>query len=389
MLKVAIVFSSLFAMLAATIAEGLPAPPGQGNPPPIRQIDLRTMGYQAPKIQLSETSWFADPSHGYDDTRVRLAFVGGGVLAVYFSDPEEPAPPTLKKRTDVAEFDRTMEVFFVNLEKATLLSHEVLPARERRWPDERFDTEARIMPVRGGFLLHARDSLTLYSSDLQERRQISLDPRAMWAALVAPAGRAFFLEQIDPKSDADAQGRWLASDTFQTIRAARLYPGSAASVSEKAIAIRGVHCVDIGQVGEPPRHVCCEEPCGSGDPLFLDDAEIISSFLSGFRVLSASGDLLWARDAADPHIHLLAGLKRSMNGNRFAISTSWDQRTVFDDTRIPGGASAVFVYDQPKRERIFSVVLKPRNRWEFALSPDGQTLAVLDGAKLSLYALPQ
>ena len=105
-------------------------------------------------------------------------------------------------------------------------------------------------------------------------------------------------------------------------------------------------------------------------------------------MLSAKGDVLWARDAEDPSIHLVGGLERSMSGNRFAISTSWDHRTVFDQTRIPGGANAVLVYDQSKRARIFSVVLKPKNRWEFALSPDGRSLAILDGATLRLYAFP-
>jgi hypothetical protein len=81
-----------------------------------------------------------------------------------------------------------------------------------------------------------------------------------------------------------------------------------------------------------------------------------------------------------------------MDGSRFAISlTAYKKKVEFDG--IPVARSpleTMAVYDETCRRSIFSVST-PEGRADsvFALSPDGRTLAVLAGATVSIYRLPE
>ena len=361
-----------------------------GNPLQV-QVDLRTVGYKPPEDELSVKEFFANPTRAYDDHQPRMTFIDRRNLAIYFSDAVDEK--AAKKSMPVsAEALPSMQAFFVDGESGALISRKTWPTEKRSWFNERYDTQAQLLEVEGGFLVHAGNSLALYSPDLRKIREMTLDAAVEWAATVAPMGRTFFLERIDPAVQQKAEGDWMASDTFERLRSLDVYPGSVVSVSKDAIAgtlSKGVQCLDSQRVGESPSHLCCGDPCGYGLPLFVAEDEVVSSYSYGFRVLCTTGEVLWRREATDPRVHLIDDCERSMNGNRFLIRAHWNKRVVFDQTSIPKGADAIIVYDRAERRQVFSVISKPVDVNGLALSPDGQTLAVLSGTTLRLYRVPE
>jgi len=337
---------------------------------------------------MTEKEFFANPTRAYDDHQTQMTFIDHRNLAIYFSDAVEEGAA----KKSAPEAVPSMQAFFVNGESGALISHKIWPTEKRSWFNERYDTQARLLEVEGGFLVHAGNSLALYSPDLRKIREMTLDAAVEWAATVAPMGRTFFLERIDTAVQQKAEGAWMASDTFERLRSLDVYSGSVVSVSKDAIAgtlSKGVQCLDSQRVGESPSHLCCGDPCGYGLPLFVAEDEVVSSYSYGFRVLSTTGEVLWRREATDPRVHLIDDCERSMNGNRFLIRAHWNKRVVFDQTSIPKGADAIIVYDRAERRQVFSVISKPVDVNGLALSPDGQTLAVLSGTTLRLYRVPE
>ena len=359
---------------------------------PAQELDLRTFGFKLPTRTGHGT--VGNLAELFDDVRARVVFVDPRQLAVYFSDgtPEGPAGQPATR----------MEAFFVDTDARKLVSHEVWHTRKRRFFSERYDTQARIMPIAQGFLVHAENSLTAYSPSHAKIHEIELDPSQEWAAIVAPRGKTFFLEHSDPGVVTEtngvsfvqqagslvAQGDWLDSATFERLRGVDIFPGMAMSVSDEGFVTRAKRCIDFQRVGAAPNHVCCGDPCGYGTPLFLEDGEVVSFYLSGFKLLSTGGQVLWGRDASDPQDHLIEDCKHSLDGNRFAISIHWDRSAEFDHTRVPGRSRAIIVYDRSKRAKIFDVLIESKDISEFALSPDGRRLAILIGTTLSVYGLP-
>jgi hypothetical protein len=380
-----VIFSFLLISASGVGGAKLAQSSGGGNPSPLLQIDLHSMGYSPPSVQITEKEFFAEPTRAYDDHQSRMTFIDRRNLAIYFSDAVEEGAA----KKSAPEAVRSMQVFFIDGESGALISRKIWPTKKRSWFNERYDTQARLLEVEGGFLVHAGNSLALYSSDLRKLREMSLDASDQWAATVVPMGRTFFLERIDPAVQQKAEGAWMASDTFERLRSLEVYPGSVVSVSKDTTATKGVQCLDSHRVGESPSHLCCGDPCGYGLPLFVAEDEVVSSYSYGFRVLSTTGEVLWRRDATNPRVHLIDDCERSMDGNRFLIRASWDKRVVFDQTSIPKGVDAIIVYDRAERRQVFSVILKSADVAGLALSPDGQILAALSGTTLRLYRLPE
>jgi hypothetical protein len=142
-------------------------------------------------------------------------------------------------------------------------------------------------------------------------------------------------------------------------------------------------------VGEPPRNLCCSDPCRLRLPEFLSDDEIVSIYPNGFSVLRANGENLWGREEPSTRTRVIGNHKRSLNGSRFAISLSGDGRTVFDHVNLEKGHLTILVYDNPARTQVFHLDAgSGAKQVDFDLSPDGAVLAVLLDDVVRLYKLP-
>lgn len=347
---------------------------------PTLEIHLRDLGYQA--VQEYEYPGKGVPRDlGVlnDDYKKRLTFIDEKTLVVYQSHCQR------QDQKEGSAETRSMEAFFVSPQTGALISRKTWPTIKRRWLNERWDTQARIMAVQGGFLVHAAGSLTVYSAGLEQKVKLTLEDGPRWAVTIVPVGRTIHLQRIH--DDNQAQGEWLDSDTLAKLRSQREMAG-VTSASDHAVVDKLAHCVQVQTVGDAPRNLYCAEASHLGLPLFLTDSEVLSVYSGGFSVRSTNGEELWGREASDRN-RLVASHKRCLDGNRFALSLTGGRHTFFDQVKVPKGELAIFVYDRSTRTLVFHStlghVVEPV---DFSLSPDGSALAVIVGETVRLYKIP-
>jgi hypothetical protein len=346
------------------------------------QIDLQILGYNPPRGSgAQETPGF--PPKPQDDFNTRIVFVDNTTLALSFT--------RLRSSTDHnGNFPQAMEAFFVDTNSGLLISRKTWPSRYRRWFNDSWDTEGRIIPIEGGFLVHSGDSLYRYSTGIQEKRERQLADTSVWAIRVAPLGRRVQAARINGN---DAEVESLDLSTLEKGHTDHEFP-TIVSISDDGAAIRKLaHCLDLQVDGKPVRQFCCHDTCSKGLPTFLDNRDILSIYDNGFEVLSTNGEMLWKREEAfKPYNRqLINGFERSLDGSRFAIMLIGKSRSAkFDGTKTPKNYATILVYDSSSRTQIFNQSLKFSDpQLGFALSPNGGTLAILSGRTVHVYRLPQ
>jgi hypothetical protein len=378
------------------------------TPEPEQKIDLKALNFAQPKIpNYKNNEIFSNIALLFQDVHAHVEFVDSKSAVVYFSDVVDERPNAQEGQRSAAPPTRRMEALFLDVESGTLISHQAWPTRERRFFNILYDTQARIMPVQGGFLVHADNALTLYAPDLRKKQEMQLDPQYEYAATVAPGGDVFFLQKDNPgvpvrsgivstvvSADSGlftAHGDWRSSQTLETLGGRALFPGSAQSVGTHAFAGRWYNCIDIQGADLTQSHLCCGDPCRYGQALFLDDDEIVSFFRSGFQVLSARGEALWGREITgwkNWQNFVLLDQVRSLDGSRFAVLFYADRRFEFDGTAIPKKRFGLLVYDRSQKAKVFSVVTEAGSTPPIALSPEGDRLAILCDTTLLVYRIP-
>jgi hypothetical protein len=350
-----------------------------GDSPPL-EIHLHDLGYQAfPEYKYRGNGIPRDLSTLNDDSKKRITFVDEQILVVYQSHYQP------QNQEEFPGGARSVEAFFVNPQTGKLIVRKTWPTIQRRWLNERWDTQARIMAVGGGFLVHAADSLAFYSANLEPKGRLALEDGPRWSVTVAPHGRTIHRQRI--QDDNQAEGEWFDSDTLAKLRSQHEMAG-VSSASDQAVVDTLAHCVQFQRVGETPRNLYCAEASHLGLPLFLSDSEVLSVYGNGFTVLSTNGETLWGRDSPDNKSSPIAEYKRSLGGNRFAFSVMGGRHTVFDQVKVPKRELAIFVYDSSVRAQVFHLALGPgTGRVDFDLSPEGTMLAVIVGDTVRVYRI--
>jgi hypothetical protein len=348
----------------------------------VLEIKLRSLGYQKPAEEnFSDTAIARNPSLLLRETHSRVTFINDDMLVVYFSR-------AINAGKDTTRFPQVLEAFFVDTRSGRLISHKDWPTRYRRWFNDSFDTEGRIMPLQNGFLVHSGDSLRLYSSDFQLKRELLLDDGPKWSVRIAPLGRAIQALQI---SDSGGEAEWLDFETLDTVGENHQFPGVQSISGERAVVSILPPCLDLQRDGDLVRHLICGGAFSNEMPIFLADNDILV-LGRGFEVFSKKGEVLWKRHADAKLRNESVGVAlRSLNGNRFAFwLTGWSRSSMFDGTRIRKGYRTILVYDSFKRIKVFEASVRDSSAgFDFALSPNGDSLAVLAGESLYIYALPK
>lgn len=369
--RAAVFVSVLFAALNASTAQSATVPS--------LEIDLRTLGWQpAQGFPYHGTGIPENLSVLNDDTKPRLAFVGERSLAIYQSRYHSSG-------TDSLPGSREMEAFFLETGLGRLINHLTWPTRARRWLNERWDTEARILAVDGGFLVHAANVLISYSKDMKDERHLALEEGPLWSVTVPPEGHSFHVQRIQ---GSDASGRWLASGTFQELQGINNETPGVSSASDNAVVTQLSHCVQIQFVKQAPRNLCCGGCCRAGIPQFLTDGEIVLAHDDGFSVFAPDGQILWSlRSDCRKRNCLNVDVKTSLQSSRIAISFFGYRSASFDGIRVASGETHILVYDRSKQAQLMNVPVGKTTDFDFALSPDGSTLAVLVGDVVRIYQI--
>jgi hypothetical protein len=271
------------------------------------EVVLSSLGYRSlPECRYKGSGIPRDLTILNDDYKKRIVFIDDHILVIYQSH----CFPAKKGSPDT----RSMEAFFVNSHTGRLISKKTWETVKRRWVNERWDTQARILAVADGFVVHAGQSLTVYSPGFDKKAELKLDGNPQWAATVAPQGRTIHLQRIE--EDNKAKGKWLAADTLTELRSQEEMAG-AVSASDMGVVYKLAHCLKLQAIGEASRNLYCADSSHLGLPLVLTDSEVLSFYYKGFGLWSFQGERLWGREVTKGAA--LGGQKRSLQGNRFAF----------------------------------------------------------------------
>ena len=341
-----------------------------------QEIKLADLGYRpSQEYKYAGSAIPSDLRVLNDDYKKRIVFYGAHALVVYQSH--------CTREKDGSPGARSIDALFVDARTGKLESRKTWPTIQRRWLNERWDTQARIFAVDGGFVVHAGASLIGYSTALEKRAELPLQEEPRWSVTVAPEGHTIHLQRIE--SDNQAEGDWFTSDTLKQLRGQHEIAGIV-SASDVTVVDKLADCVQSQTVGEVPRNVYCSNASRIGLPLFLTASEFISYHLKGFSIWTLTGEKVWEREV--PRGQLLGNVKRSLQGNRFAQLS--DGPVVFDGVKVPRKRSAIFVYDRESRQQVLALIFGDRTRTaDFDLSPDGSLLALLVDDMIRIYKLPK
>ena len=363
-------------------ARSRPSPAGSNNSAastPFLEVRLSDIGFRAGTTKpISGHGIPLDLGLLNDDAKTRVAFVADDMLAVYASHYHAAT-------LDNPQESRDMQAVIIDTVSGKLIAERTWPTIQRRWLNERWDTQARIMAISEGFLVHAGNSLMLYSPTLEVRKKLLLEESPEWAVTVPSGGRTIHLQRIE-SGDISATGMWFDLEKLVILKTQNEMAG-ATSASESAAVTKLGHCIQLQAVQEAPRNLLCSQPDRLGLPMFLSGQEVLSVYRNGFSVMSDSGETLWGRDGASiKNARLIASHRRSLDGSRFALLLWGGRRTCFDGINIPKSQAVVIVYDRFLRARLRSIAVG-HLCGDFDLSPDGSVLAVVVGNVVRLYKI--
>ncbi len=354
----------------------------QKQPTPLWSFDVRQFRWEDPADKIPEafSKWLYEKG---------VVFTDRELVAAYFVIRQAPAlsVPGHPQASD------SFQLRGVFLDAATGdLRHK------QDWPTMPY-LPSELLPTHDGkFVIRAGHSLTLYSPtfDLMKERSLpwSKIPERPYPTLwVSPTGRTLFLSD-----DRFPKLNWvrLDSDSLDVLDEWNEEYDSTLcfTVSDNAIA----RSCDSGQVwlrtvGEPWRlHYSSPTRLLCDFPTFIDNETLAIDVCPGIVVVSTRGDVLFEDLFPDEYRKdpLRKEVVISRESRRFAIVLKRLKGGYFD-TPFHVGAIQITIYDLRTKNRIFTLEFKrpPKHAfWDFALSPDGQRLAVMLGPRVEVYQLP-
>jgi VWFA-related protein len=265
----------------------------------------------------------------------------------------------------------------------------------------------------GKFLLRRLNTLYEIDADLSEKLLYTSPQDLLWTS-VTPDGKQVIAETADSDGKGKAKSKGVVRIEFrdaQSMTVQRVIKSEKeiqveATSSGFASAIPGLgrrvwlirfgpseHQRDnIARVRTQRRAPDILYPSSNTMVIGRDSASHPGYSVSAFTV---TGNRLW-RQHWDEHRYSLFA-ERSEDGSRFAISTlrplnpPATPRADSSDTPMEGLKQTVQVFNTASGDPVLTVDAEPvvLSGQNFALSPDGRKLAVLDGSAIDLYDLPE
>src|SRR6266850_1197449 len=351
--------------------------PSAEEPPFV--IDLSTLGYPThPSENFSKTFGVAP---------TRLAFADSEHLVVTFisSDPGTPSeregrPDSFRLRLHIVVFEiRTGQV-----------------GAKRDWPTPN-PNDGGVAGHDGKIVVRAGDELTLYDTTLKALKVTDTAPvhtphRGLFSVCTSPTGRFLLL---DFSSSVHTQYSWMNVDNLGTLQSfsESLFP---LSISDTEIGgwrntqARQSEFV-IRKPNEPGRVMALPNHRSTKVAFVNEDTIAIESGYSPMPLVRTDGTLI---ESIAPHTHeWFSRVTPSAEGHRFAFTGSRIRNIfeILEPHRTWEYVQRVYIYDMPTHTFTCDVKVKhsARNRdFPLALSPNGSTLAFLDGESLKVYKLP-
>lgn len=381
------VLATLLVFICNGVA-GLTAQNSSLGPVPRWVVDLRMYGWHAPVFE-SDKVFFKDLSLGKLealDDKTRIIFVSNDVLVGYH---------TKKEGQNWRTADRKLEAFFLRAADGSLLSTKLWPTTIRK-AMEAAESESRIVSLQNGrFLVVANGNLMIYSGDLnliKERKLEPFGPSDFWGIQRVAAGHEIFLRH-ERLSDRHLTYQWIDAGTFQLLDE---MPGDIMQGRDPIASAKGLFLLSnsgIREIGIPgqERMICNDPLCREdGSQAYIAPQFLGISSMSGIGVLDPEHGLLWSDSVGrEDNYHRLqfGDVSPALAGERFAVCVWSDHKFVFDSVVLPTAPKAtVLVYNALRSKHVFAVTVNSKSgQFDYALSPDGKTLAIFDGGEVRSY----
>src|ERR1017187_5500594 len=396
--------SMLLWLALSTSAFGQGAEFDSALAPPTREVDLSAWGFRS-VAPMARFQFRASVSvHFLDNNRLLLTFNAQRKLM--------PRPP---------ECTPTHPCRVIHAVILDLVSSKAVA--ETDW--YLHDNRPYLWPLaRGHLLLRKSNSLDVVDSDFHETPLKDFSGDVLWAN-VTPDGKQIIAETAlegPSGTGSEATNRKQRTEDSRQARVKIDFLNSTSLAVERSIRATGVLELDAPSSGyadfthnvldnvwlvrfgpsstQRQRVARVKPPCEPNLLFPTNNAVLIGRCSSNGRdynvsVFSLTGHPLWHQRW--PHRNHFPGWARSEDGSRFAVGTITASREVSpplkndeDDPGWPDVEQDVRVFETASGKlilaaRVKSVVLKNPN---FALAPDGNRFAVLDGSILRIYDLP-
>jgi hypothetical protein len=285
----------------------------------------------------------------------------------------------------------------------------------RDWPTD--SRMARIVAVHGGKLVTlGKNELTLYSPDLTPIKSISLPVGSFgWIAHTSPSGKSLLFSSADFR---EGPWIWVETDSLTILNSWEDSPSGLLTISDKNVGTStcwwggeckswkvngngGAACVESGPKCESKIQIrelsTGWKTIGDGEkyqhPQFVNDEMIFLPGKDNGKLIGIDGKVI----LDEPRLYRSwgcgdTGVVPAANGHRFLIPNClWKGAVASLDIGSHPVLKQVFVYDIGSHVQSKSLDVKGpkiQNDMQFAISPDGTKLVILNDEFVEMFKLP-
>ena len=268
-------------------------------------------------------------------------------------------------------------------------------ALTKDWGTRAHDSSIHI--TKGGVLVRAGEEIRFYSRTFEELQKLPLlqtDPNDTWVISVSPTGKTVLLNHYNRNESyfevRDGITFELKNSWSQTPSLRRnLY-----SISDVAIAAADSHQehILISDFGTRKWRILDSNSKGvcASPPTLVSDTLLVYDNCNKLTLLSIEGLILMS-DHAEKHESVEGErIEAARDGRTIAASLVQGRGGGLSDTDVRRTGNRIAVYDLTLKKRLLTVevVPLPTSEFDFALSPDGSKLAVLNDRRVSVYLVP-
>jgi len=261
---------------------------------------------------------------------------------------------------------------------------------------------AAVFATTGGLLVKSGPPMELYSPDLAQRAELPLQFARNPGIIVSvsPTGRTIMFNDVVEDSFRQFHSHFDVLDAG-TLKVRYSWDESPPLYHHYSISDRGIAAIDFNshlivasefgknrwlRVGKPFGQ------CGSSNtPTLYSDEEL--TYGCDSLVATSTGGQVLMTDVF-PSGDASSGKTAVAQGGRFIAVSVRTGKTKTDllalESVLRVTAMHIRVYDMATKKEVLTVSVDPlpRKNYDFALSPDGSKLAVLNDRKVSVYAVP-
>ncbi len=254
-----------------------------------------------------------------------------------------------------------------------------------------------IYVTNSGLLLRTGSEIRLYSREFQPVQQLqlsSLDPHERWFISISPSRRTILLNHYDSKqshlevrdgSTLDLIQAWTEPAALQP----HLYTISDSAIATTDSGQKEIFVSDFGSARWRNLYRGAAAGCLS-TPSFLSAKFLVSRVCQALTVFSTEGETHMSIQPEKDESVEAEMIATTRNGRAFAISYVKGKGGGFFDTDVRRTRNRIVVYDLSSKKQLLTVSLvpSPQKQYNFAFSPDGTKLAILNDRSISVCSVP-